>query len=133
MDTINWHARLHHYINYEVACGLRTSSKCVLPEITYGSETWSLTEGLRVTQRAVERAMLGVSLRDQIKNEEICRRNRVTDIAHRVAKLKWQWTGHIAQRTDRCRVPMCWNSDPAPVNAAWSIPTRCIKRVAGSR
>ncbi|CAH2217998.1 jg5247, partial [Pararge aegeria aegeria] len=55
---------------------------------------------LRVTQRAMERAMLGVSLRDQIRNEEICRRTRVTDIAQRVAKLKWQWAGHIAQRTD---------------------------------
>ncbi|CAH2217048.1 jg26090 [Pararge aegeria aegeria] len=48
----------------------------------------------------MERAMLGVSLRDQIRNEEIRRRTRVTDIAQRVAKLKWQWAGHIARRTD---------------------------------
>ncbi|CAH2267381.1 jg27564 [Pararge aegeria aegeria] len=63
--------------------------------MTYGSETWSLTMGLirrlRVTQRAMERAMLGVSLRNQIRNVEIRRRTRVTDIAQRVAKLKWQW------------------------------------------
>ncbi|CAH2218467.1 jg25715, partial [Pararge aegeria aegeria] len=62
--------------------------KCVLPVMTYGSETWSLTMGLirrlRVTQRAMERAMLGVSLRDQIRNVEIRRRTRVTDIAQRV-------------------------------------------------
>ncbi|CAH2265008.1 jg25136 [Pararge aegeria aegeria] len=44
--------------------------------------------------------MLGVSLRDQIINEEIRRRTRVTDIAQRVAKLKWKWAGHIARRTD---------------------------------
>ncbi|CAH2267506.1 jg22594 [Pararge aegeria aegeria] len=72
--------------------------------MTYGTETWSLTMGLirrlRVTQRAVERAMLGVSLRDQFRNEEIRRRTRVTDIAQRVAMLKWQWAGHIARRTD---------------------------------
>ncbi|CAH2264625.1 jg6243 [Pararge aegeria aegeria] len=48
----------------------------------------------------MERAMLGVSLRDRIRNEEISRRTRVTDIAQRVAKLKWQWAGHIARRTD---------------------------------
>ncbi|CAH2254211.1 jg14379 [Pararge aegeria aegeria] len=48
----------------------------------------------------MERAMLGVSLRDQIKNEEIRRRTGVTDIAQRVAKLKWQCAGHIARRTD---------------------------------
>ncbi|CAH2259301.1 jg10040 [Pararge aegeria aegeria] len=48
----------------------------------------------------MERAMLGVSLRDQIRNEEIRRRTRVTDIAQRVAKLKWQLAGQIARRTD---------------------------------
>ncbi|CAH2235721.1 jg1537 [Pararge aegeria aegeria] len=58
-----------------------------------------LIRRLRVTQRAMERAMLGVSLRDQIRNEEIRRKTRVTDIAQRVAKLKWQWAGHIARRT----------------------------------
>ncbi|CAH2234188.1 jg16637 [Pararge aegeria aegeria] len=48
--------------------------------MTYGTETWPLTIGLirslRDTQRAIERAMLGVSLRDQIRNEEIRRRTR---------------------------------------------------------
>ncbi|CAH2244108.1 jg5119 [Pararge aegeria aegeria] len=34
------------------------------------------------------------------RNEEIRRRTRVTDIAQRVAKLKWQWAGHIVRRTD---------------------------------
>ncbi|CAH2236615.1 jg16454 [Pararge aegeria aegeria] len=55
---------------------------------------------LRVTQRAIKRAMLGVSLRGQIRNEEIRRRTRVTDIAQRVAKLKCQWSEYIARRTD---------------------------------
>ncbi|CAH2208686.1 jg25891 [Pararge aegeria aegeria] len=72
--------------------------------MTYGSETWSLTmdliRKLRVTQRAMERTMLGVSLRDQIRNEEIRRRSKVTDITQRVVKLKWQWAGHIVRRTD---------------------------------
>ncbi|CAH2238154.1 jg22082 [Pararge aegeria aegeria] len=44
--------------------------------MTYGFETWSLTMGLirrlKVTQRAIERATLGVSLRlDEIRNEEM--------------------------------------------------------------
>ncbi|CAH2210275.1 jg3087 [Pararge aegeria aegeria] len=51
----------------------------------------NLIRRLRVTQRAMERAMLGVSLRDKIRNVEIRSRTRVTDIAQRVAKLKWQW------------------------------------------
>ncbi|CAH2241463.1 jg15660 [Pararge aegeria aegeria] len=45
-------------------------------------------------------SMLGVSLLDQIRNEEIRRRTRVTNIAQRVAKLKWQWAGDIARRKD---------------------------------
>ncbi|CAH2229314.1 jg17063 [Pararge aegeria aegeria] len=57
--------------------------------MTYGPE-----------KRSVRRAMLGVSLRNQIRNEEIRRRTKVTDIAQRVAKLKWQWSRHIARRTD---------------------------------
>ncbi|CAH2240241.1 jg1798 [Pararge aegeria aegeria] len=59
-----------------------------------------LIRRLRVTQRAMERAMLGVSLRDRIRNVEIRRRTKVTDIAQRVAKLKWQWAGHIVRRKD---------------------------------
>ncbi|CAH2246315.1 jg20083 [Pararge aegeria aegeria] len=58
--------------------------------MTYGSETCPLTMGLI---RRMERAMLGVCLRDQIRNEEIRRRTRVTDIAQLVAKLKWKWLG----------------------------------------
>ncbi|CAH2246903.1 jg19258 [Pararge aegeria aegeria] len=38
-------------------------------------------------------------LRDQTRNEEIRRRTGVTDIAQRVAKLKWKSAWHIARRT----------------------------------
>ncbi|CAH2229309.1 jg17058 [Pararge aegeria aegeria] len=89
--------------------------------MTNGSETRSLTMGLirrlRVTERAMERAMLGVSLRDLIRNQEIRRRTRVTVITQRVAKLKWQWAGHIARIPMDVGVLRCWNGDPAPVNA----------------
>ncbi|CAH2210906.1 jg23572 [Pararge aegeria aegeria] len=85
-----------------------------------------LIRRLRVTQRAMERAMLGVSLRDIIRNVEILGRTRVTDIAQRVVKLKWQWAGHIVlecqPRTGKRSVgrpPTRWTDD--------------IRRVAGSR
>ncbi|CAH2259111.1 jg9970 [Pararge aegeria aegeria] len=83
-----------------------------------------LIRRLRITQRAMERAMLGVSLRDQIRNEEIRRRTRVTDIAQRVAKLKWKWDPMLEwrPRTGKRivgRPPTRWTDD--------------IKRVAGSR
>ncbi|CAH2230063.1 jg20272 [Pararge aegeria aegeria] len=85
----------------------------------------------------MERSMLGVSLRDQIRIEELRRRTRVPHIAQRVAKLKWKWARHIARRTDGRwgfkvlewrprtgkrsvgRPPTSWTDD--------------VKRVAGSR
>jgi hypothetical protein len=35
-----------------------------------------------------------------IRNDEIRKRTKVTDIARRIADLKWHWAGHIARRTD---------------------------------
>ncbi|CAH2239275.1 jg21902 [Pararge aegeria aegeria] len=61
---------------------------------------------------AMERAMLGISLRDQIRNVEIRRRTRVTDIAKRIAKLKWQWAGHIIRRNDGHWGPMVLEWQP---------------------
>ncbi|CAH2269561.1 jg8306 [Pararge aegeria aegeria] len=108
--------------------------------MTYGSETWSLTMGLirrlRVTQRAMERAMLGVSLRDRIRNVEIRRRTKVTDIAQRVAKLKWQWAGHIVRRKDGRWGPKVLEWQPRTGKRSVGRPptrwTDDIKRVAGS-
>jgi hypothetical protein len=63
----------------------------------------SLIRRLNITQSAMERAMLGVSLRDRIRNDEIRKRTKATNIARRNADLKWQWAEHIARRTDgRC-------------------------------
>ncbi|CAH2240261.1 jg2273 [Pararge aegeria aegeria] len=99
-----------------------------------------LKRRLRVTQRAMERAMLGVSLRDQIRNEEIHRRTRFTDIT--VVKLKWQWAGHTALRTGHIARNGTWDLkvlEWRPRTGKRSVgrpPTRwtnAIRRVAGSR
>ncbi|CAH2227357.1 jg22836 [Pararge aegeria aegeria] len=80
--------------------------------------------------------MLGVSLRDQIRNEEI-RSLRNQSYRHSSASCKAEWSGHIARRTDRL-----WGSkvlEWRPRKGKSSVgrpPTRWtddIKRVAGSR
>ncbi|CAH2209482.1 jg25745 [Pararge aegeria aegeria] len=91
-----------------------------------------LIRRLRGTQRAIERAMLGVSLRDKIRNVEICRRTRVTDIAQRVAKLKWKWAGHIVWRIDGRWGRKVLESPPRVGRPPTSW-TDDIRRVAGSR
>lgn len=77
---------------------------CCMTVMTYDTEACSLTMGLKirlkVTQMAMDRTMLGVFLRDQIGNEDFRKITTVTDIAQSIAKLKWQWAGQIARKTD---------------------------------
>lgn len=42
-------------------------------------------------QRGIEQAVLEDSFMDEIRNEDIRNRSEVTDIAHIISKLKWQW------------------------------------------
>ena len=77
-------------------------NQCVLPTITYACETWPLTatliRRLKVAQRAMERIMLGISLRDKVRNTIIRERTKVVDVGYRAAKLKWAWAGHVCRR-----------------------------------
>ncbi|CAH2217443.1 jg10547, partial [Pararge aegeria aegeria] len=59
----------------------------------------------------MESAMLGVSLRDQIRNEEIRKGTKVGDTAQRVAKLKWKRVG-IARKIDGRWGPKVLESHP---------------------
>jgi hypothetical protein len=107
-----------------------------LPVITYGAKTWALTARLiykfKVTQQAMKRAMLRVSLRDRIRNQVIRQKTKVTDIAHRISMLKWQWAGHISRRTDNRlgKRVLEWRprSRSRRSQASWSVD---IRRTAG--
>ncbi|KAG7298647.1 hypothetical protein JYU34_018301 [Plutella xylostella] len=98
-------------------------NQCVLPVMTYGAETWTLTVGLvhrfKVAQRAMERAMLGVSLMDRIRNEVIRQRTKFTDIAVKICKLKWQWAGISAEEPITVGVDEFSSGDHKQANAAW--------------
>ena len=80
-------------------------NQCILPVMTYGSETWTLTKSLErklvSAQRAMERIMLGVSLRDRKRATWIRDQTRVDDIIMCIKKKKWQWAGHVCRRQDR--------------------------------
>ena len=45
----------------------------------------------------MERALLGISLRDRVRIEKIRRLTRVEDVMERIAKTKRQWAGHMAR------------------------------------
>ncbi|CAF4811898.1 unnamed protein product [Pieris macdunnoughi] len=73
----------------------------------------------------MERAMLGDSLRDRIRNEEIHRRTKVTDKAKRAYKLRCQWVGYMPQwpMADGAKSPgpprTSWRSVGRP-SASWA-------------
>jgi hypothetical protein len=82
----------------------RVFNQCVLPTMTYGSETWSTTKilenKLKTAQHAMERKMLHITLRDKVKNTEIRLRTKVKDIIQKIKEAKWRWAGHVARRDD---------------------------------
>lgn len=77
--------------------------QCVLPFVTYGTETWlpnGLIRKLNVTRSAMQRVTLEVSLWHPIWNEEPCKITREINIIQIIAELRLQWAGYIPGRTD---------------------------------
>ena len=76
----------------------------VLPAMLYACETWSTTkseeEKLAVTQRAMERRMCGVSIRDRISNKELRQRSGLRDVVSGMYEAKRRWAGHIVRLND---------------------------------
>ena len=76
-------------------------SMCNTSHDIYGCETWKLTKqaknSLRIAQRAMERAMLGISVRDRKRSTWIREKTKVKDIIQVVKQLKWWWAGRVAR------------------------------------
>ena len=79
-------------------------NQCVLPAMTYGSETWTMTKAmerkLQAAQRNMERSMLGITWSDRKTNEWIRAHTKVPDILEVVKDRKWKWAGHISRMQD---------------------------------
>ena len=80
-------------------------NQCIVPAMTYGCETWSMTKmmerKLAATQRKMERSMLGVKWDDMKTNEWIRSQTKVKDILETVKERKWKWAGHVARMKDK--------------------------------
>ena len=78
--------------------------RCVLPTMTYGCQTLSLTKAtnhrLRIAQRAMERNMLKAKLKDKIPCREIRAKTNIKDVVKFAAKQKLKWAGHVARLND---------------------------------
>ena len=79
-------------------------SECILPVMTYGCETWSLSntqiETLVTAQRKMERIMLGATLKNRKGTKWIRKHSGVTDIIRNIRKSKHRWASHVVRRRD---------------------------------
>ncbi len=79
-------------------------NQCILPVLTYGSETWCLTKELerklRSAQRGMERKMLGITWRDKKRASWIREQTKVEDILMTIKNKKWTWAGHVMRTCD---------------------------------
>ena len=72
------------------------------PVLLYGAEWLTMRKKednlLRRTEMRMLRWILGISLKDKIRNEEIRRRCGVVDIAEKVRETRLKWYGQITRR-----------------------------------
>ena len=70
-------------------------NSCVLPDMTYGAETWTLTKQaqnkLAAAQTKMERSMLNITYKDRMTNIWVRERTKLIDIIYTVRKMKWSW------------------------------------------
>ena len=96
--------------------------------MTYGCQTWSLnkqmTNKLRTAQRAMERKMLDLELKDKIPCSEIRKRTKIIDIIEYTLKQKWKWAGHIARLKDNRWTKRCTEWQPRKGKRSRGRPSR---------
>lgn len=76
----------------------------ILPVLTYGAQTWTLTcadeRRLQAEQKAMERRILKISLLQHETNESIRNITKIKDVLEKARELKWDWAGHVQRMPD---------------------------------
>ena len=83
---------------------IRLLNSCVIPVLTYGAESWTVTKEMEKKLDACEmrwlRRMLRVSYKEHTTNEEIRRRTQQMPINERIRKIRMTWMGHLLRMED---------------------------------
>jgi len=82
---------------------IKILESCVMPVLSYGAQTWSLTKeqtkNLQNTQRAMEKKILGIKLKDRVSNKWMKIKTNSNDISNNIGatvkKLKFKYAGHL--------------------------------------
>ena len=83
--------------NIAICMKIHVYNSCVLPAMTHGAETWTLT---KQAQNKMERSMVNITYKDRRTNIWVRERTKVTDIMYTVRKVRWSWAGHINRLKD---------------------------------
>ena len=90
--------------NIPISLKRKLYNQCILPAMTYASETWTMSKAiekrLAAAQRSMERSMIGVTWQDHITNEWLRNKTKVRDIIKFIKSNKWKWAGHVARMHD---------------------------------
>jgi len=80
----------------------------IRPVLMYGAETWALRKKdevlLERTEMRMLRWILGVSLKDKLRNEDIRNRLEVVNIKEKVREARLRWFGHVERQDADCFV-----------------------------
>lgn len=71
-------------------------------------QTWVSTKNvnkLGITQRVIERAILGLSLGDRETNKNARSKTKVKDVVPTMAEIKWRWAGHNERSNKKMEQP----------------------------
>lgn len=126
--------------NVDIKIKQKVFDSCILPCLTYGCQTWTLTKKheqmIEVAQRKLERSMLNIKITDRVPNLEIRKRSKISDALRLTKKLKWKWAGHIMRMTNSKWTKVITEWTPRPQKRRQGRPNNRwedqIRKIAGT-
>lgn len=91
--------------NFSIKSKIDIMNSCILPVITYGSQTWSMNKKsknkLNVTLNSMLRSISGAKLKDHVRISSLKLKFRgIRDFIQESRRKKWEWAGHIIRACD---------------------------------
>lgn len=87
--------------NVPVRLKKKVLDSCILPSLSYASQSWifnrQTSSKIQTTQRAMERSTLNIKLKHKRTNVYVRNKTKAIDALQHCKKLKWKWAGHVAR------------------------------------
>ena len=87
---------------------------CFRPVLTYGCESWVLTQGLQSKIQATEmkylRRILGVTRKDHIRNQTILEELKIPSVLEFIERRQLSWWGHLHRMSNNRPVKQAWDT-----------------------